>query len=177
MKVSEAILCVLAFWCIGASASLANDYASDSLTDPQIAQVVIHLNRGEIEMANYAKSKSTNLAVRGFADKMIREHGSARDKTLAFVAKHGMESESSTVGEQLKSSAGAAEVKLKQAPPDDFDRVYVDTQIQAHQEALKTIDEKLIPTVKSAELRKLLTEIRPKVAAHLDHAKDLKRKL
>jgi putative membrane protein len=43
-------------------------------------------------------------------------------------------------------------------------------EVSYHTRLLQTLDQVMIPDAKNAELKKLLTNIRPAVAAHLDHA-------
>lgn len=46
-------------------------------------------------------------------------------------------------------------------------------QAKDHQKNLDTLDTKLIPSADNADLKALLTSVRPVVAAHLEHAKTL----
>ncbi len=52
-----------------------------------------------------------------------------------------------------------------------FDRAYADHEVAYHQQVLDAIDKVLIPNAKNAELKDLITKVRPAIAAHLDHAK------
>ncbi len=53
----------------------------------------------------------------------------------------------------------------------------MDREIAYHQAVLDAIDKVLIPTTDNAELKQLLTNVRPAVAAHLDHAKQVRSQL
>ena len=46
-----------------------------------------------------------------------------------------------------------------------------------HQAVLDAIDKTLIPNAKNAELKALLEQTRPAIAAHLDHAKQIQASL
>jgi putative membrane protein len=46
-----------------------------------------------------------------------------------------------------------------------------------HQAVLDAIDHVLIPTTDNADLKKLLTDVRPAIAAHLAHAQQLQSSL
>ncbi|HET9464927.1 MAG TPA: DUF4142 domain-containing protein, partial [Gemmatimonadales bacterium] len=54
-----------------------------------------------------------------------------------------------------------------------FERAYMDREVAYHQAVLDALDQLLIPTTANAELRKLLADVRPAIAAHLAHAKKL----
>ena len=58
-----------------------------------------------------------------------------------------------------------------------FDRAYVDREVAYHQAVLDALDQLLIPKAKNPDLRKLLSDVRPAVAAHLEHAKQLRSRL
>jgi hypothetical protein len=58
----------------------------------------------------------------------------------------------------------------------DFDRKYIDYQVNFHQQVLDALDSRLIPWA-SPELRSMLEETRPKIQAHLDRARELQRTL
>ena len=53
----------------------------------------------------------------------------------------------------------------------EFDKAYADHEVAYHQQVLDAIDKVLIPSASNAELKALLTKVRPAIAAHLDHAK------
>ena len=58
----------------------------------------------------------------------------------------------------------------------DFDRKYIDYQVNFHQKVLDALDSRLIPWA-GPELRALLEETRPAVAAHLERARGIQRSL
>jgi putative membrane protein len=53
----------------------------------------------------------------------------------------------------------------------------MDREVGYHQAVLDAIDGLLIPTSSNAELKKLLADVRPAIAAHLAHAKQLRSSL
>ena len=72
-----------------------------------------------------------------------------------------------------KSDADADRDALKGKKGADFDRAYVDDEVKAHQQVLDTIDNQLLPNAQNPELKQLITSVRPVIAQHLDHAKQL----
>jgi putative membrane protein len=53
----------------------------------------------------------------------------------------------------------------------------MDREVGYHQAVLDAIDKLLVPTTENAELRKLLVDVRPAIATHLEHAKHLRSQL
>ena len=58
-----------------------------------------------------------------------------------------------------------------------FDRAYIDHEVRYHQQVLDALDNTLIPGAQNAELKALLQQVRPNVAAHLERAKSIQTSL
>ena len=54
-----------------------------------------------------------------------------------------------------------------------FDSAYITNEVSYHQRFIAVIDNVMLPAVRNAELRSLLTSVRPAVAAHLAHAEQV----
>jgi len=66
---------------------------------------------------------------------------------------------------------------LKKLKGAEFDRAYVDHEVEYHQQVVDAIDKTLLPNAKNAELKDLITKVRPAIVAHLEHAKQIQAKL
>ena len=104
---------------------------------------------------------------------MVVDHSQADKNGLMLAKKQNIELEPSETSEQLATDATSATMSLKAAPAADFNRDYVDTQVKEHQAVLDMLDQKLIANATNPELKSYLTEVRAKVASHLQHAKEL----
>jgi len=151
----------------------ANDEAAapkvDPLSDEQIAAVTDAANTAEIEQAKLAESKSKDAGVKRFAAMMIAHHGSAKAKQARLKLKPAESSLSTNIEEDAASTLNA----LKSDKGKDFDKAYIAAQVDGHQKVLDTINGKLLPNVKNAELKAYLDEIKPRVEQHLKEAKQL----
>jgi putative membrane protein len=78
---------------------------------------------------------------------------------------------------QLKLEGETTMSELKSTAPKDFDREYMDAQVDAHQKVLSALDEKLIPSARDPELKTLLNEMRTTVESHLKDAKKIQGSL
>ncbi|HEX4447124.1 MAG TPA: DUF4142 domain-containing protein [Polyangiaceae bacterium] len=145
------------------------------LNDSQILQIVHTANTGEIEQARLALTKSQDARVRKFASMMIKEHNMADTKGVAVARKDSLTREPSPQSEALESDAQRATSTLKVEAGPDFDKDYVDTQVREHQAVLDTLDQKLIPNAKGADVKSYLQDVRASVATHLTHAQDLQK--
>ena len=59
----------------------------------------------------------------------------------------------------------------------EFDRAYIDHEVEYHRAVLNALDDMLIPNATNAELRETLVGVRPAFEAHLEHAQSLQRSL
>jgi putative membrane protein len=138
-----------------------------SLTDAQIAAITDVANTGEIEQAKLARTKSKNPEVLKFSAMMISHHGEAKQKQ----AKLKLTPADSAISTKLVEEGNRTLTTLKDSKGADFDRRYIEAQVEGHREVLDTINNALLPNVKSSELKAYLEEIKPKVEQHLQAAR------
>ena len=141
----------------------------EPLSDEQIAAVTDAANTAEIEQAKLAESKSKDAGVKRFAAMMIAHHGAAKQKQAKLKIKPA----ESAVSTGLQADAASTLDALKTDKGKDFDKAYIAAQVDAHQKVLDTINDKLLPSVKNADLKAYLDEIKPRVEQHLKEAKQL----
>ena len=151
--------------------------AGPDLSDPEVAHVAVTANSIDIDMAKFAQTRTTNAAVKQFAATMITDHTAVNGQAAALASKVGVTPADNAVSQSLLTGAKQARASLEPLHGAAFDRAYIDREVAYHQAVLDAIDKVLIPTTENAELRKLLTEVRPAIATHLEHAKQLRRQL
>jgi putative membrane protein len=148
-----------------------------SLTDPQIAEIVVVANNGDINNAKVAKSISKNKEIRNFAQEMITDHTSANKKVAALANKLKIKPELSAASKKLKETAQQDLLKIKRLTGTEFDQAYIDNEVALHKTVLDTIDNTLLPNAKNQELKNLLTSVRSVIANHLEHAQKVQASL
>lgn len=147
------------------------------LNDGEIMGVIVTTNTGEIDMANLAKKNATSKDVKDFAAMMLSQHTDAQNKAKNVQGKAKVQTEPNDVSSHVKSEAETAMTNLRDKKGAEFDRLYIDTQVRAHQDVLDTIDNKLLPNAKSADVKSYVSEVRQHVAMHLSKAKDIQKKI
>jgi putative membrane protein len=140
-------------------------------SDPQIAGIVVAANQIDVDAGKLAKSRSKNKEVQEFAQRMITDHTAVNKQASALVTKLKVKPEESDTSRSLKGAAQKTMAKLKDLKGAQFDKAYAENEVAYHQQVLDAIDKVLIPSAKNAELKDLITKVRPAIAAHLDHAK------
>jgi putative membrane protein len=155
-----------------ASLFLAAAHAQDKgPSDPQIAGIVVAANQIDIDAGKLAKSRTKNKEVSKFAQQMITDHTAVNKQAGALAKKLGVTPADSDTSKSLKTGAAQNMANLKSLKGAAFDKAYTDHEVEYHQQVLDAIDKVLIPSAKNAELKDLITKVRPAIAAHLDHAK------
>jgi putative membrane protein len=143
------------------------------LSDAQIAAITDLANTAEIEQAKVARAKSKNPEVLKFSSMMIAHHGEAKQKQ----AKLKLTPADSAISTKLLEDSNRTLASLKDSKAADFDRRYIDAQVEGHREVLDALDNELLPNVKSADLKAYLEEIKPKVEQHLQAARAAQQSL
>ncbi|MGZ3236841.1 MAG: DUF4142 domain-containing protein [Burkholderiaceae bacterium] len=141
--------------------------------DAQIAEIAVTANNVDINAGKVAKSKAKNKEVKDFAQEMVTDHTDANKKAAALVNKLKVKPEESADSKSLKDQGAAALKKIKELKGDEFDKAYIDNEVTYHQQVLDALDKTLIPNAKNADLKNLLTTIRPVIDNHLQHAKKI----
>ena len=151
--------------------------AAPDLTDPEVAHVAVTANAVDVELATFAQRRTKTPAVRQFAQTMITDHNAVNAQAGALAKKLGVTPADNAVSQSLQTGAADARKSLEPLQGAAFDRAYMDREIEYHQAVLDAIDNLLVPTTENAELKKLLIDVRPAVATHLEHAKHLRSEL
>lgn len=149
-----------------------NSSSGPPLTDAQIAGITKAANATEVDQAKLAHAKAKHQKTKEFAELMIAHHQAAEQAQ----AKLGISAADSQIVTQLDVDAASTMSKLK-AAAGDFDRAYIDAQVEAHRSLLSLIDDQLLPNAKNPELRGYLEDIRTKAKMHLKKAEDTQQEL
>lgn len=150
---------------------------SDRISDANIAAIVVAVNNADIAYANIALNKAMSDEVKAFARRMIADHNGVNTAATALVTRLGVTPVENSISLDLRDNAEVVRDRLREKEGIDFERAYIDNEIEYHQSVLKTMDEMLTPSATNAELKELLRTTRPAVAAHLEHAKRIRPSL
>ena len=174
MKLSAVITVALT----AALASLAPGPASaQAINDAQIASIVVTANQVDVDAGKLAAARSTNDAVRKFAELMVTDHTGVNKAAVDLATRLKVTPEVNATSQALKAGGEKNIAKLKSLSGAAFDKAYVDHEVAYHQQVLDAVDKTLIPGASNAELKALLVKVRPAFVAHLAHAKHLQTTL
>jgi len=145
--------------------------------DAQIAAIVLAANAVDSTAGELAQQKGTNAEVKQFGQTMVTDHGGVNKQAVALATKLNLTPEQNPTSQQLTQGGEQSRTQLNGLSGAAFDRAYIDHEVEYHQTVLDAIDQTLIPNAQNAELKALLTQVRPAVAAHLEMAKGIQTKL
>jgi putative membrane protein len=159
------------------SAGSAGSAAAATLTDPQIAAIVVAANQVDIDAGKLAAKKTKNAEVKKFAELMVKDHTAVNKSAVDLVTKLKVTPEESETSKTL--TAGGAEniAKLEKLDGAEFDKAYVDNEVAYHDAVIGVLKNTLIPSAQNADLKAALTGVAPAFDAHLAHAKQLQESL
>jgi putative membrane protein len=147
------------------------------LSQNQIAMITQLANDSEIEQGKLAQTKAKSKDVKKFAAMMVKHHGEAKTEQTKLYQQLGLSPAQSQDATSLKESADKTLGALRGAEGAAFDRAYIDSQVDAHQKVLDTIDRQLLPAASDADLISNLKRMRETVQSHLKDALDLQSEL
>jgi putative membrane protein len=151
--------------------------AGATLTDPQIAAIVVAANQVDIDAGNLALKKSKNDEVKKFAQQMVTDHTAVNKSAVDLVTKLKVTPEETDASKGLVQGGKDNTAALEKLDGAAFDKAYVDHEVDYHKAVIDVIDTKLIPSAQNAELKSTLTSVKPAFQAHLDHALMLQGKM
>jgi putative membrane protein len=155
----------------------AADASAQSITDAQIAAIVVTANQIDIDAGKLAASKTHTAEVKKFGQQMITDHTAVNKQATALVTKLKVTPDDSPTSQNLKAGGDKNIANLKDLKGAAFDKAYIDNEVAYHQAVIDAIDKTLIPSAHNAELKALLVKVRPAFVAHMEHAKMIQSSL
>jgi putative membrane protein len=148
-------------------------HAAESVSDAQIAAIVVAANQVDIDAGNLAVATTKDPAVKEFATKMVTDHTSVNKAAVDLVTKLKVTPEANDTSRALLDGGAKNLENLRKLSGKAFDKAYIDHEVEYHAQVIAAIDSTLIPNAKNAELKALLVKVRPAFVEHLNHAKHL----
>jgi putative membrane protein len=156
-----------------AAAEQSAPAAAPAVSDAEIAAIVVAANTIDAELGELAGSRGASTPVQEFGRTMVRDHRAVNASAVALVTKLGVTPVENAVSRQLQADAAVVRAKLEKLSGAEFDRAYLDREVSYHAAVIDAVDKLLLPNAQNAELRTALTDVRPALVAHLQHAQHL----
>lgn len=159
---------VLIFLLLGAPSASAQ-----GLDDASIAHIAVTANQLDVTGAELALEKSSNSAVRSFAETMIRDHKGVIEQAAALAGRLGVTPKENETSRALAAQASEVREHLATLQGAAFDAAYMENEVSYHETVISAVESTLVPNTSNAELKQLLVAVVPALRAHLEHARRL----
>ena len=135
--------------------------------------MVLAANNTDISYARLVPSRAQTPAVKEYATQMLADNNGVNRVMNDLLARINLNPEDNAASLSFRDESAARRDQLRATEARAFDATYMANEVTYHTKLLASIDNTLLPSARSPELRQLLTSIRPAVAAHLAHAQQL----
>ncbi len=162
------ILVMIVVW----GGACAYVYAAQLASSDVFIQKTAAGNKFEIDTSRMALEKTSNDKIRSFAREMIADHTKAGKDFKNAVAKAGMDNPApdDTPDAHQKSVMDS----LRQASGGDFDRKYIDAQVEAHNDTTALFAD-YVENGSNGDLKSFSRILLPTLKHHQDMAKSLQQ--
>ena len=139
---------------------------SAKVTEGQVVQWLVVSNQGEVSDGQKVLEKAIIPEARAFAQRMVTDHGAALSRVQALANRLGITPEPSQDSKEKKLEGMVTDEILDMLAPPMFDMTYVDLGLLDHIGDLDAIDEKLLPSTCTPDLKAEVQAERLAVAIH-----------
>jgi putative membrane protein len=150
--------------------------APSGWSDANIFALLDEANAADSSEGAIAAVKGTSAQVREFGKLMMRDHHAMRVEGEALSKKLAIAPQPSADDDSQAELQKNLEMLNTTAKGKDFDKAYIDLQVDDHKSVLEKAT-KAMSATQNAELKNLLQKASPKVVAHLDRAEAIQKSM
>jgi len=150
--------------------------AQPALDDPTIVAIFDAANTADIETGQLAAKRGTTKAVRDFGAMLARDHQAVRQQGRDLAKRLGVTPTPPADDASAKAHAEAM-ATLGAAQGKEFDRAFLDHEVQFHQQVIDAVNSTLLPAIQNADVKALVVKVAPAFEAHRVAADNLRQKL
>lgn len=154
-------------------ASQAWSQSTEMPNEGQIMSILTAANKGEIAAGKVAEKKAQDSKVKKFAKEMVTEHTKNQTQGDSLAKKLAVKPMPAEKATTLEKDAQDKMTTLNSKTGKEFDRAYIDSQVEMHTMVLSDLETNLIPAAQKQELKTFLMTTRDHVKMHLETAKNL----
>jgi putative membrane protein len=148
--------------------------AIGSLTDANIAAMVLASNNTDISYARLVPSRAERADIKEFAQRMLTDHVGVNGLVTELLTKLDLAPEDNTTSLDMRDESANKRDLMRELSGYTFDSTYIENEVAYHRKFLASLDNIMIPRARNDQLRNLLTAVRPAVAAHLAHSEQVR---
>jgi putative membrane protein len=149
--------------------------AAPKLDDPTIVAIFDAANTWDIETGQIAEKKGSNKEVRDFGAMLARDHKMVRQQGRDLAKKLNVTPTPPKDFAMAKDHEAAVK-KLNGLSGKEFDRAFLQHEVDYHKAVLDAVTTTLLPALQNQEVRDLVTKVAPAFTAHMQAAQNLLNK-
>lgn len=169
-------LVTIALCGLTAGCGMAQRAMPGTMSEANVVAVLNTIDASELEAAQLAKQKAQSSEVRNYATRLVDEHTDMMAKNRQVANRINVQPENPALASTIKNTHQEAMEELRKKSGTDFDRSYIDYQVQMHEQAVSLV-EKTADSADNARLKQHLMSMRPDLQSHLAEAKAIQRQL
>jgi putative membrane protein len=146
------------------------------LDDATIVAIFDNANTAETETGKLASERGHSNEVRQFGAMLARDHAMVRQQGRDLAQKLGV-TPTPPAGDKSLQDQAAVIRRLSALNGTEFDRAFLQREIQFHKDVIAAIKTTLLPAINNAELKALVVKVAPAFEAHLQMAENLGKQL
>ena len=154
-------------------ASSAASTTAAPMNDAEIVNLLMTVNTEEMNLAKLGKKQAQNKRVREFAAHMMNRHAKNNDEATKLRDREQIKLSETTPSNRVKIVTEESIELMKKMKGKDFDRAYMEVQVDLHQKTLEKLETSLIPNAQNMELKTMLQKTKGEVEQHLQMAQTL----
>ena len=162
----------------GLAAPRNTEFTARSLpTDGNIAAILLAATNTDISYARVAQSRAESAAVKEFVQRMLTDNAAVNALLADLLGTTELVAADNAESLSFRDRSAAERDILRKLEGPAFDTTYMATEVNYTTHFLQSIDRDLQVLAANPYLRQLISDLRPKVAAHLADAKQLRAAL
>ncbi len=146
---------------------LAGPVAAADLSDGAIIAIYNQVNTFDIETAGLGAAQGHDPKVVALAKMVQKDHTAVRQMAADLANKLGVDRTLPAARADATAEHAKVLAKLGGMSGADFDKAYLQHEIQFHTSAIQAVKDVLIPSASSQELKDLMTKVLPGFEHHL----------
>ena len=142
------------------------------LDDPTIVAIFDAANTWDVETASLGEKKGTTKEVRDLGAMFARDHANVRQQGRDLAKKLGVTPTPPKDFGMAKDHAAAMK-RLEALNGKAFDKAFLEHEVAYHKAVIDAVTTTLLPALKNAEVKDLVTKVAPAFQAHMAAAQNL----
>ncbi len=159
-----------------AAPACAQPSPTPRLDDAAIVGIFDIANTADIETGRLAMERGQSKDVRDFGRMLVDAHTAVRQNGRELAKKLSVTPTTAAAADMQKGHA-AAMAKLSALRGAEFDRAFLDHEIAFHAAVIDAVKTTLLPAIRNAEVKDLVTKVAPAFEAHRLGAENLRKQL